>query len=218
VSADAWDAVDRWYAGLLVPPDDALDGALAAARDGGLPAIDVSPLQGKLLHILALVCGARAILELGTLGGYSTIGLARALPPGGRLVTLEASPEHAAVARTSIERAGLGGVVDLRVGPALETLPDVEGPFDLVFVDADKRSTPEYLEWALRLTRPGSLIVTDNVVRAGGAVEPDPADESAAGMHRFAEQLAAEPRLVSTVIQTVGSKGWDGLAISLVRR
>jgi predicted O-methyltransferase YrrM len=210
-----WEAVDRWYGDLLVPPDAALDGALDSAREAGLPAIDVSPLQGKLLHVLARLCGARAILELGTLGGYSTIWLARALPPGGRLVTLEAEPRHAEVARRNLERAGLGEVVDLRVGPALETLPQVEGPFDLVFVDADKRSTPEYLDWALRLTRSGSLIVTDNVVRGGRVLDAD-GDESTAGVRRFAERIAHEPRLTSTVIQTVGSKGWDGLAISVV--
>jgi predicted O-methyltransferase YrrM len=213
---ESWDEVDRWLASLLVPPDEALDAALVAGHEAGLPPIDVSPLQGKLLHLLALLRGARSILELGTLAGYSTIWLARALPPGGRLVTLEANPQHAEVARANVERAGLGGVVDLRVGPALELLPALEGPFDLVFVDADKRSIPEYLAWALRLTAPGSLIVTDNVVRGGRVVDPPPGDESAAGVHRFAELLADEPRLTSTVIQTVGSKGWDGLAISLV--
>jgi predicted O-methyltransferase YrrM len=220
MTRENWTAVDRYLEGLFVTPDAALEGALAAGAKAGLPPHDVSPLQGKLLHLLARVQGARAILELGTLGAYSTIWLGRALAPGGRMVTLEADPSYAEVAARSLARAGLAEVVELRVGPALEALPRLAaegtGPFDLIFIDADKRSNPEYLEWALALSRRGTLIVADNVVRGGAVADPKDEDPSVRGVRRFHELLAAEPRLSATAIQTVGSKGWDGLALALV--
>jgi predicted O-methyltransferase YrrM len=220
MTPDQWTAVDRYLTGLLVPPDPALDEALRASAAAGLPAINVSPTQGKLLHLLARVHGARTILEVGTLGGYSTIWLARALPPGGRLVTLESDPKHADVARTNIERAGLADAVELRLGPALETLPQLaaenRGPFDLTFIDADKPSTPEYFAWALKLSRRGSLIVVDNVVRKGAVADPANDDPNVRGVRRFLEQLAAEPRVSATAIQTVGGKGYDGFALAVV--
>jgi predicted O-methyltransferase YrrM len=209
-----WQDVDAWLAERLVGTDEALDAALEAGRAAGLPDIAVAPLQGKLLALLAQMVGARAVLEIGTLGGYSTIWLARALPDDGRLVSLELDPAYAEVARENVERAGLGARVDVRVGAALDTLPGVEGPFDLVFIDADKRTTPAYFEWALRLTRPGSVIVGDNVVRGGALLEGD--DASSEGMRRFVELMAAEPRVDATVIQTVGAKGWDGFALARV--
>jgi predicted O-methyltransferase YrrM len=217
--SDRWKAVDDYIVGRLVPDDDgALEAALAANAAAGLPAIDVSPAQGRFLHILAQIAGARRILEIGTLGGYSTIWLARALPPGGRVVTLEAEPAHAAVARSNIARAGLAEVVELHVGPALETLPRLGGaPFDLVFIDADKRNNPGYLDWALRLSRPGTVIVCDNVVRGGGIVDGDADDPAIAGTRAFFERLGAEQRLTATALQTVGAKGWDGFAIAVVR-
>jgi predicted O-methyltransferase YrrM len=181
---------------------------------------DVSPLQGRLLELLARLQGARSILEIGTLGGYSTICLARALPADGRLVTLEANPRHADVARANVERAGLADVVDVRVGAAIETLPtlaaDGGGPFDLVFIDADKRSNPEYLEWALELSRAGTLIVADNIVRGGAVADAGSDDPSVVGVRRFLELVAAEPRLTATAVQTVGEKGYDGLVLALV--
>jgi predicted O-methyltransferase YrrM len=215
-----WTDVDRYFADLLLPADAALDAALAGAARAGLPAIHVSPLQGRLLELLARAQGARRILEIGTLAGYSTMWMARALPPGGRLVTLEADARHAAVARENLTRAGLAEVVELRLGPALETLPRLAtegaGPFDLVFIDADKPSYPEYLEWSLRLTRPGGLIVADNVVREGKVVDAASADPNVLGTRRFNERLAAEPRLRATAVQTVGTKGYDGFAIAVV--
>jgi predicted O-methyltransferase YrrM len=219
MGAERWTTVDDWLAERLVGDDPALDAASAANAAAGLPPIDVSPLHGRMLELLARLQGARSILELGTLGGYSTICLARALPEDGRLVSLEANPAYAEVARANVARAGLASRVEVRVGPALETLPGVAadglGPFDLVFIDADKESTPEYFGRALELTRPGSLIVTDNVVRGGSVADPG-GDERAAAMHRFVELLADEPRVGATVIQTVGSKGYDGFALALV--
>lgn len=213
-------SVDRYLADLLVRGDGALDGALEAAAAARLPPHEVSPTQGKLLHLLARIQGARAILELGTLAAYSTIWLARALPPGGELVTLESDPAHADVARTNLVRAGVDGVVDVRVGPALELLPRLaeerRDPFDLVFLDADKRRNADYLTWALRLTRPGSVIVADNVVRGGAVADASSEDPSVCGVRRFFDVLAGEPRLTATAIQTVGAKGHDGFAIALV--
>ncbi len=213
-------AVDAFIGETIAPDDEALQAALAAAEAAGLPQIQVSPPQGRLLQILARLQGARTALEFGTLGGYSTILLARALPEGGRLTTLEANAEYAEVARGSIEQAGLGDVVDLRVGPALETLPALEdegvGPFDLTFIDADKVNTPNYFTWALDHSRLGSLIVADNVVRDGSladATSPDPATKAQRRLH---ELIAAEPRVTATTIQTVGSKGYDGFTIALV--
>ena len=217
---EAFAAVDAFVGATLVADDEALRGALEAAAAAGLPSIQVSPPQGKLLQLLARLVGARRVLEFGTLGGYSTILLARALPAGGRLISLEANAEYAEVARASIERAGLGETVEVRVGPALEALPVLaeEGgdPFDLVFIDADKVNTPNYFAWALDHTRPGSLIVADNVVRGGtlaDAADPDPATKAQRALH---ETLAEEPRVSATTIQTVGSKGYDGFTIALV--
>jgi predicted O-methyltransferase YrrM len=218
--AEQWAAVDRYLTELLVPFDATLEEVLEANTDAGLPPHDVSPLQGKLLWMLARVSGARRVLEIGTLGGYSTIWLARALPEGGRVVTLEVDPERAEGARRKVARAGLAAVVDVRVGRALDSLPRLadEGaePFDFVFLDADKPSNPDYLAWALRLSRRGTLIVADNVVRGGAVADGDTDDASARGVRRFLELVAAEPRLEATALQTVGVKGWDGLAIALV--
>jgi len=220
MSQEQWTAVDRYLADLFVPPDPALEAALQASAAAGLPAINVSPNLGKLLHLLARAQGARAILEVGTLGGYSTIWLGRALPAGGRLVTLEADPGHAEVARANIGRAGLAAIVELRLGPALDTLPQLAaeggGPFDLIFIDADKPSYPAYLGWALRLSRRGTLIVADNVVRDGAVIDAGSDDPRVRGVRHFNELLAAEPRVSATAIQTVGSKGYDGFAIALV--
>ena len=215
-----WTAVDRYITDLLVPADPALDAALAASAAGGLPAINVAPNQGKFLALLAQLQKARSILEIGTLGGYSTIGLARALPAEGRLVTLEADPAHAKVARANIENAGLAGVVDLRLGPALETLPQIAaeglGPFDFIFIDADKPAYPEYFEWAMKLSKRGSLIIADNIVRKGAVIEPNHEDPRVHGVRRFNELVAAEPRVSATAIQTVGSKGYDGFVMAMV--
>ncbi len=220
MSQEQWTAVDRYVTDTLVGPDTALDGALAASAAAGLPPINVSPAHGKLLHLLARVRGCRAILEVGTLGAYSTIWLARALPETGRLVTLEADPAHAEVARANLAKAGLQGRVELRLGRALDTLPQLQaegkGPFDLVFIDADKPSTSAYFEWALRLSRPGALVIVDNVVRNGALCDPKSTDPSVQAMRRFHEQLALEPRVTATTIQTVGLKGYDGFTIALV--
>jgi predicted O-methyltransferase YrrM len=220
MSEQLWADVDRYLIDRLVPSDAALEAALQASTDADLPAIQVSANQGKLLHLVARLQGARSILEIGTLGGYSTIWLARALPAGGRLVTLESDPEHAAVANANIARAGLAGVVELRLGPALETLPQLaaegRGPFDLMFIDADKPNTPEYFAWALRLSRRGSLIVVDNVVRKGAVADDASDDPGVQGVRRCLEMIAAEPRVSATAIQTVGGKGYDGLAFALV--
>ncbi|MGO9112409.1 MAG: O-methyltransferase [Thermoguttaceae bacterium] len=215
-----WTSVDRYLTDLFVPPDAALDAALEASSVAGLPDIQVSPNQGKLLHLLARSHGAHSILELGTLGGYSTIWLARALSPGGRLITLEYEPKHAEVARANIARAGLAGIVEIRVGPALETLPQLaaegRGPFDLIFIDADKEGYPEYLDWALKLSRCGSLIIADNVVRQGAVIDPADDRPDMVAIRRFNERLATDARLTATVFQVVGSKGHDGLAMALV--
>jgi predicted O-methyltransferase YrrM len=217
---DTWTAVDRLLTELFVPADPALDAALADSAAAGLPAINVTPTHGKLLHLLARLQGARAILEVGTLGGYSTIWLARALPLGGRLVTLESDPKHVGVARTNIGRAGLTALVEIREGRALDTLPRLAaegvGPFDLVFIDADKPNTPDYFDWAIKLTRPGSLIVVDNVVRQGAVADPDSPDANVLGVRRCLEVMAADTRVTATAIQTVGAKGYDGLAIARV--
>jgi predicted O-methyltransferase YrrM len=217
---ETFSAVDEFVAATLVPHDEALDGALEAARAAGLPAIQVSPPLGKLLQLLARLQGARTVLEFGTLGGYSTILLARALPPGGRLITLEANPAYAEVASASIERAGVGEVVEVRVGAALDALPLLEregaGPFDLVFIDADKVNTPGYFTWALDHSRPGSLIIADNVVRDGSLAEADSDDEATRAQRHLHEMLANEPRVSATTIQTVGVKGYDGFTIALV--
>lgn len=215
-----WTAVDRYFGTRVGDSDAALEAALRESAAAGLPAIEVSPLQGKLLHLLARACGARRILEIGTLGGYSAIWLARALPPDGRLVTLEIEPRHAEVARANLARAGLADRVEIRIGPALESLERLAAehgpPFDLTFIDADKSSYPEYLVGAARLARPGALIVADNVVRRGDVVAPANDDASVAGIRRMADRVAADPRLSATVVQTVGVKGYDGFALALV--
>ncbi len=218
---ETWTAVDRYFADLLIPHDDVLDEVLRSSAAANLPAIAVSPAQGKLLHLLARVQGARRILEIGTLAGYSTIWLARALPPDGTLITLEADPKHAQIARANVERAGLSRIVDLRLGRALETLPMLEAqcrqtPLDLIFIDADKPALGDYFEWSLKLSRPGTVIITDNVVRDGKVIDASNPDASVKGVRRFNEMLAKDKRVSATAIQTVGSKGYDGFAIALV--
>lgn len=221
IEGDRYAAVDGYIADLFVPADPALDGALEASRRAGLPAINVAPNQGKLLHILARAVAARRILEVGTLGGYSTIWLARALPPDGYLVTLEVDPHHAEIARANLAAAGIGDQVTVRLGAATDTLGQLlaegAGPFDLVFIDADKQSNAEYFSRALELTRTGSLIVVDNVVRQGNVVDGSSSDPTVIGTRLLNETMAAERRVVVTEVQTVGVKGHDGFALALVR-
>jgi predicted O-methyltransferase YrrM len=218
--ATKWSAVDTYFAERLVPTDAVLDAVLDANAAAGLPPHDVSPLQARFLEVLVRLTGARKILEIGTLGGYSTIWMARALPLGGTIVTLEADEHHAGVALANFQRAGILSSVDLRVGPALTELPKIEregvGPFDLVFIDADKPSNPDYLAWSLKLTRPGSLIIGDNVVRDGEVVDATSNDPRVQSVRAFTDMIASEPRLVATALQTVGVKGWDGFSIALV--
>lgn len=213
-----WTAVDEYIVESLVPDDEALNAALAASEKAGLPPINVAPNQGKLLMLLAHAIGARRVLEIGTLGGYSTIWLARGLAPDGRLITLEANEDYAEVARANIARAGLADRVELRIGRAQDTLPGLaeEAPFDLIFIDADKPGTPGYFQWAVKLARRGSLIIVDNVVREGAVLEAESGDASVQAMRRFFELAAADPRVSGTAVQTVGAKGHDGLAILLV--
>jgi predicted O-methyltransferase YrrM len=215
MSQELWTAVDRYITDLLVPFDPVLEAVLRASAEAGMPPHNVSPNQGKLLMLVAQMQGARNILEIGTLGGYSTIWLARS---GAHVITLEANPNYAEVARANIALAGLADVIDLRVGKALDTLPLLtkEAPFDLIFIDADKPNNPEYLQWAIRLSRSGSIIIADNVVRDGAVIDDDSSDPSVNGVQRFHELLAAEPRLSATAIQTVGSKGYDGFAIARI--
>jgi predicted O-methyltransferase YrrM len=220
MSEENWAAIDRYLAERLVGPDPVLDAALEASAAAGLPAIAVSPTQGKLLNLLARSIGARTILELGTLGGYSTIWLARALAPDGRLITLEADPDYAKVALANFERAGLGDIIELRLGGALDTLPRLAaeggGPFDLVFIDADKVNTPEYFTWALELSHPGTMIIADNVIRDGRVIDPASKEPSVQGSRRLHDLIASEPRVSATTIQTVGLKGYDGFTLALV--
>lgn len=215
-----FDAVDRYICEHLLPADPSLDNALQKSAEAGLPAINVAPNQGKLLFLLARAIGAKKMLEIGTLAGYSTIWLARALPPAGRLITLELDPKHAAVARENFASAGVAELVDLRVGPALEILPQLEaervGPFCLTFIDADKVNIPSYFDWAVRLSRPGSLIVVDNVVRKGALIDEHTKDQNVLGVRRLHELIRNEPRVSATTIQTVGSKGHDGLTFAIV--
>jgi predicted O-methyltransferase YrrM len=212
-----WTEVDAYLADLFVGSDSALEHAARTSETAGLPAISVTPNQGKLLYLLAQLQGAKKILEIGTLGGYSTIWLARALPAGGRVVTLELEPAHAEVARGNFAFAKLTGRIDLWLGQAIETLPQLAmegvGPFDMVFIDADKESTAEYYEWAVRMSRPGTLILVDNIVREGAVIDGESSDTRVQGVRRFNEKLSADPRVVATVIQTVGSKGYDGFAV-----
>jgi predicted O-methyltransferase YrrM len=215
-----WAAVENYFNELLIPPDPILDAATKAIDAAGIANVSVTPNEGKLLWMLARVLGARNILEIGTLGGYSTIWLARALAPGGRIITLEFNPKHAAIARENIARAGLVEMVDLRVGRALESLPVVagegRGPFDLIFIDADKKNNWEYFVWALKLSRRGSVIIVDNVMRDGAVLDASSTDSDIRGIRRFTEMLARETRVSATALQTVGSKGYDGFAIALV--
>jgi predicted O-methyltransferase YrrM len=213
---DQWSAVDKYFSDLLVPQDDALQSALRDSAAAGLPSINVSPNQGKFLQLLAKLQGAKSILEIGTLGGYSTIWLARALPLTGRLVTLEASPKHADVARANIARAGLSCIVDLRLGKALDTLHTLVGPFDFIFIDADKQNIPDYFTWSLKLSRPGGVIVVDNVVRKGAVIDANSPDADVQGVRKFNLMLATEKRVSATALQTVGSKGYDGFAIAVL--
>jgi predicted O-methyltransferase YrrM len=217
---DRWTAVDRYLADRLLKPDAALDAALQASAAAGLPAAGVSPTQGRLLELLARIQGARTVLEIGTLGGYSTIWLGLALPPDGRLVTLEANAQYAEVARANIARAGLAQAVEVHVGLAETTLAqlaaDGDGPFDLIFIDADKAGNAQYLTWALALSRAGTLIVADNVVRGGAIVDAGRGDPSVEGVRRFFDLLAAQARVSATAIQTVGEKGYDGFALAVV--
>jgi predicted O-methyltransferase YrrM len=217
---DNWAEIDAFVADLFVNPDPALDAALAASKKAGLPEIEVSAPAGKLLYLLAKIIGARKILEIGTLGGYSTIWLARALPKGGRLISLEYNPKHAEIARKSIAGAGLADRAEVRVGKALDSLPQIEaageGPFDFFFIDADKPNNPAYFEWALKLSRKGSIIVVDNVIRGGAVVRFESDDASVRGSQRFLKMMAKEKRVSATAIQTVGAKGHDGFSIAVV--
>ncbi|MET7984165.1 MULTISPECIES: O-methyltransferase [unclassified Streptomyces] len=216
-----WNDVDAHFTTLLAPADEILTAALRDSDAAGLPPINVAPNQGKLLRLLAEMQGARRILEIGTLGGYSTIWLGRALPADGRLITLEYDPRHAEVARANLARAGLDTIAEVRVGPALESLPKLADenpePFDLVFIDADKVNNPHYVEWAVRLTRPGSVIVLDNVVRGGAVTDATSTDPSVRGTRAALELIASHPKLDGTAVQTVGSKGYDGFALARVR-
>jgi predicted O-methyltransferase YrrM len=217
-----WASVDRYFGDLLAPTDEKLESVVKANRKARLPAIDVSPLQGKFLHVLIQMTQAKRVLEIGTLGGYSTIWMARALPKGGRIISLEFSPRHAEVARANLHCAGLLSRVDIRVGPALESLPVLKstgaGPFDLIFIDADKENNPHYLQWALNLSRRGTVIVVDNVVRQGGVVKAKSSEPDIVGTRRCLEMMAAEPRLSAVALQTVGVKGLDGFAMAVVLR
>jgi predicted O-methyltransferase YrrM len=220
MSQKQWTAVDRYFTETLVPSDSVLDDALRANAKAGLPSIDVAPNQGKFLQLLVQLRGARRILEIGTLGGYSSIWMARALPADGCLTTLEFSPKHAEVARANIAHAGLEKLVEIRIGPALESLAKMEKegtePFDLIFIDADKPNNPNYLPWALKFSRPGTLLIGDNIVREGEVADASSADPNVQGQRRFLEMMAADPRLSATALQTVGSKGYDGFAMALV--
>jgi len=220
MTKDVWEAVDKYFDEMLIPHDSALDDALAAASAENLPAIQVSSVQGKLLHLLARIMGARNILEIGTLGGYSTIWMARALPEGGRIITLEADPKHAEVAQKNFTRAGVENKVELRLGKALDTLPKVaadgRGPFDMFFIDANKSNMPEYFEWSLKLARKGSVIIADNVVREGAVLDARSKDADIQGIRRFLEMVGKEKRVSGTALQTVSTKSYDGFALVLV--
>jgi predicted O-methyltransferase YrrM len=215
-----WTSVDDYITDLFVPFDPVMQEAIATSEAAGLPSISVAPNEGKLLMLFAQLCGARRILEIGTLGGYSTIWLARGMASGGSLITLEASAKHAEIASINIARAGLASVVEVRIGPAGETLPQLaaegHGPFDLIFIDADKEGYPEYFAWSLKLARTGTLIIADNVIRDGEILDPTSSDARVQGIRRFNQLLANEPRVRATLIQTVGRKGYDGMAIAIV--
>lgn len=217
---EIWTEVDDYLAGLLAPPDPVLDAAQATTSAAGMPAISVSPMQGRMLQILAMSLRARSILEIGTLGGYSTIWLARGMASGGRIVTLEKEHKHADIARANIARAGFANVVDLRVGSALDSLPTIAsegiGPFDLIFIDADKQNIPSYFEWSLRLSHPGTMIIVDNVVRDGDVANATSDDDATRGVRSFFDMLSVDTRVTATAIQTVGLKGYDGFSMVVV--
>ena len=215
--ADKWGRVDDYFAGLLAPEDAGLKAALAANAAAGLPAHDVSATQGKMLALYVRMTGARRVLEIGTLGAYSTIWMARALPERGRIDTIEFSAHHAQVAAANLATAGVADRVVLHQGAALDVLPTLEGPYDLVFIDADKPNNPNYLDWALKLSRPGTVIIGDNVVRGGAVADPESQDPNVVGVRAFLEMIAQDPRLEATAIQTVGEKGWDGFSLAIVR-
>jgi predicted O-methyltransferase YrrM len=220
MNLERWTAVDAYLNELLVRSDEALEQALERSADAGLPAIAVSPTQGKFLMMLARIQGARRILEVGTLGGYSTIWFAKALPADGRIITIESEPRHAEVARENIAAAGFGDIVDVRLGKALDVLPDIAAenvaPFDFIFIDADKPNNPHYFDWALRLSRSGSIIIVDNVIREGAVIDADSEDASVQGVRRLNDYLALESSVTATTLQTVGSKGYDGFTIAVV--
>jgi len=217
---EQWAAVDQYLSDLLLPVDPILNSVLEASAAAGLPSINVSPTQGKLLDLMVRMCGAKRILEIGTLGGYSTIWLARALPANGKLITLEAEPKHAKVATANLERAGLSKLVEVRLGPALDTLSNLVErkvpPFDFIFIDADKPGYPDYLEWSLKLSRPGTVIVADNIIRDGAIIDPNHEDPRVQAVRKFNQMLGSNPRLSATALQTVGGKGYDGFAVALV--
>jgi len=220
VNQELWTAVDDYINSIAIAPDAVLEAASAAAAAAQLPPISVTPAHGKLLHLMARAQGARRILEIGTLAGYSTIWLARAVPPAGRVITLEANAMHADIARANIERAGLADRVEIRLGNALETLPQLAGetqpPFDFIFVDADRTNLAEYFDWAVRLSRPGSVIIVDNVVRKGGVIDASSDDPNVKGVRRFNDRLTSDTRVSATMVQTVSAKGYDGFAMALV--
>ncbi len=220
--SDTWIQVDRYFGDLLSPADEALEAALAANHKADLPAIDVTPLQGKFLDLLVRISGSKRVLELGTLGGYSTLWLARALPPDGQVISLELEPRHAEIAQANLKRAGVLDRVDVRVGPAADSLRALiaagSAPFDFIFIDADKSGYPEYLQLCLKLAHPGTVILADNVVREGKVIDPKSKDANVQGVRKFTEIVAAEPRLSATVLQTVCGKGYDGFALALVLR
>lgn len=211
-----WEAVDQYFLDKIVGQDAPLQEAQRAAEAAGLPSISVTPAQGKLLYLLIRLQNARRVLEIGALAGYSAIWMAKALPPGGKLITLECEPRRAELARSNIARAGLSDRVEIRVGEALMTLPQLQGPFDLIFIDADKKNNADYFQWALKLSRPGSTIIVDNVVRGGKVADPNGTDEDALGVRRMVDLIAAEPRVSATAFQTVGAKSYDGFLLALV--
>ena len=219
-ATEVWKKVDNFFTDALIPADAALDAAVVANRNAELPAIDVTPLQGKFLELLIRATGAKRVLEMGTLGGYSTIWLARAVGEDGKVITLEREKRHAEIAQRNFDNAGVAKRVELRIGPASKSLAGLvaekTAPFDFIFIDADKASYPEYIDWSLKLSRPGTLIIADNVVRDGKVIDPENPDPNIKGVRRFTEMVAAEPRLSATVLQTVGSKGYDGFAIAMV--
>jgi predicted O-methyltransferase YrrM len=216
---EQWKQVDAYMAQKLIAPDPVLEAALQRNSEAGLPNHDVAVNQGKLLNLFAQMCGAKTVLEIGTLGGYSTIWLARALPEGGKVITLEYSAKHAGIAQQNIDAAGVADKVEIIVGAAAESLPHLQdrAPFDLIFIDADKPNNPVYLEWALKLSRKGTVIIGDNVVRNGAVTDPQSADANVIGVRRFVDMMGAEPRLDATALQTVGSKGWDGFTLAIVQ-